>query len=93
MAACDSGLTSFAGTSVLLKPGVITGGEVTHDCPLSRSIGYFLEPLVAIAPFAKTRVHMTLKGITTDDKDLSVRLPYTLELATNHRLHLHTRLI
>lgn len=26
-----------------------------------------------IAPFAKKPVHLTLKGITTDDQDLSVR--------------------
>lgn len=63
------------GTSFLLKPGVITGGAITHECPLSRSIGYFLEPIVMIAPFSKKPVNLTLKGITTDDHDLSVRLP------------------
>ncbi|KZS87468.1 18S rRNA biogenesis protein [Sistotremastrum niveocremeum HHB9708] len=71
---------SYTGTSVLLKPGVISGGDISHDCPLSRSIGYFLEPMVAIAPFAKTKVHLTLKGITTDDKDLSADLIRTVTL-------------
>ncbi|CAE6357346.1 unnamed protein product [Rhizoctonia solani] len=64
---------SYTGTSVLVKPGIISGGPVTHECPLSRSIGYFLEPLVAIAPFSKKPLSLTLKGITSDEKDLSVR--------------------
>jgi len=66
-------LMQLTGTAILLKPGMISGGVVTHDCPLSRSLGYFLEPVIMIAPFAKKPLHLTLKGITTDDKDLSVR--------------------
>ena len=61
------------GTAILLKPGIIAGGSVLHDCPLSRSIGYFLEPVVMLAPFAKKSLQLTLRGITSDDKDLSVR--------------------
>lgn len=71
---------SYTGTAVLLKPGVISGGTVTHDCPLSRSIGYFLEPVVMLAPFAKSPFQLTLCGITTDDKDLSVDLIRTVTL-------------
>jgi RNA 3'-terminal phosphate cyclase len=63
---------SCKGTAILLKPGIIAGGPVTHECPLSRSIGYFLEPVVMIAPFSKKPLDLTLKGITTDDNDLSV---------------------
>lgn len=63
----------FKGTSVLVKPGIISGGPITHECPLSRSMGYFLEPLVMLAPFAKKPLQLTLHGITTDDQDLSVR--------------------
>ncbi|THH10790.1 hypothetical protein EW145_g1077 [Phellinidium pouzarii] len=63
---------SYTGTSILLKPGVISGGSITHDCPLSRAIGYFLEPLIMLAPFAKKPLDLTLRGITTDDRDLSV---------------------
>ncbi|KAJ7109495.1 RNA 3'-terminal phosphate cyclase/enolpyruvate transferase [Mycena epipterygia] len=65
---------SVTGTAILLKPGIISGGSLTHDCPLSKSIGYFLEPVVMLAPFAKKPVHLTLRGITTDDQDLSVRI-------------------
>ena len=64
---------SMQGTSILLKPGIIHGGPVVHDCPLSRSMGYFLEPAVMLAPFAKKPLQLTLRGITTDDQDLSVR--------------------
>jgi RNA 3'-terminal phosphate cyclase-like protein len=60
------------GTAILLKPGIIAGGPVTHECPLSRSIGYFLEPVIMIAPFSKKPLDLTLKGVTTDDNDLSV---------------------
>ncbi len=63
----------YKGTAILLKPGIIAGGSVTHDCPLSRSIGYFLEPVVMLAPFAKKPMQLTLRGITSDDRDLSVR--------------------
>jgi len=61
------------GTAILLRPGIILGGTLQHDCPTSRSIGYFLEPIVRLAPFAKKSMHLTLKGITTDEHDLSVR--------------------
>ncbi|KAH9981047.1 RNA 3'-terminal phosphate cyclase/enolpyruvate transferase [Lactifluus volemus] len=50
---------SLTGTAILVKPGIISGGQVFHECPLSRSIGYFLESIIMLAP-----------GITTDDKDL-----------------------
>lgn len=63
----------MSGTSVLFKPGIISGGQVSHQCPLSRAVGYFLEPLVMLAPFSKKPFQFTLRGITTDDMDLSVR--------------------
>uniref|UniRef100_A0A0W0FLD2 18S rRNA biogenesis protein n=1 Tax=Moniliophthora roreri TaxID=221103 RepID=A0A0W0FLD2_MONRR len=71
---------SVTGTAILLKPGIISGGIVTHDCPLSRSIGYFLEPIIMLAPFSKKPMQLTLRGITTDDKDLSVDLIRTVTL-------------
>ncbi|EJD02461.1 18S rRNA biogenesis protein [Fomitiporia mediterranea MF3/22] len=71
---------SYTGTSVLVKPGVISGGSITHDCPLSRSVGYFLEPIVMLAPFSKKPFNITLRGITTDERDLSVDLLRTVTL-------------
>jgi len=46
---------------------------VVHDCPLSRSVGYFLEPIIMLAPFSKKPLNLTLTGVTTDENDLSVR--------------------
>lgn len=66
-------LKDHAGTAILLKPGIILGGSLSHECPLSRSVGYYLEPIAMLAPFAKKPFELTLHGITTDDKDLSVR--------------------
>lgn len=62
-----------SGTTILFKPGIISGGSLSHDCPLTRSIGYYLEPIVMMAPFSKNPFHLTLRGITTDEQDLSVR--------------------
>jgi RNA 3'-terminal phosphate cyclase-like protein len=67
-------MEDLTGTAILLKPGIISGGPVSHECPLSRSIGYFLEPIIMLAPFAKKPLQLTLRGITTDEYDLSVRV-------------------
>lgn len=33
-----------------------------HDCGLTRSIGYFLEPLIVLGLFAKKPISIKLKG-------------------------------
>ncbi|KAN0141002.1 RNA 3'-terminal phosphate cyclase/enolpyruvate transferase [Lactarius tabidus] len=71
---------SLTGTAILVKPGIIAGGLVTHECPTSRSIGYFLEPIIMLAPFSKKPLSLTLRGITSDDNDLSVDLIRTVTL-------------
>ncbi|BFZ57992.1 hypothetical protein PYCC9005_005050 [Savitreella phatthalungensis] len=63
---------SYTGTTLLYKPGQITGGVITHDCKGSRAIGYFLEPLLPLAPIAKSPVNLTLTGITSCDADVGV---------------------
>jgi RNA 3'-terminal phosphate cyclase len=70
----------LVGTAILIRPGIILGGTLQHDCPTSRSIGYFLEPIIRLAPFAKKPIHLTLKGITTDEHDFSVRSILSLSL-------------
>lgn len=69
-------LTIFksTGTAVKYTPGIIVGGTITHDCGPSRAIGYFLEPLLCMSPFAKTNSKITLNGITNDDTDVSVSI-------------------
>jgi RNA 3'-terminal phosphate cyclase-like protein len=51
---------------------VIIGGKVYHDCGNSRAVGYFLEPLIALGPFSKSPMNVTLNGITNDNVDISV---------------------
>nr|GEV09086.1 probable RNA 3'-terminal phosphate cyclase-like protein [Tanacetum cinerariifolium] len=61
------------GTKLKYKPGTIMGGRyLEHDCGLSRSIGYFLEPLIVLGLFGKKPLSIKLKGITNDPKDPSV---------------------
>ncbi|KAJ2753301.1 hypothetical protein GGI19_003238 [Coemansia pectinata] len=63
---------SHTGSSVALRPGMITGGRIEMDCPVSRGIGYYLEALVALAPFGKEQMVATLRGVTMNNTDLSV---------------------
>lgn len=62
----------YAGTSLYYKPGLLLGGTLEHDCSLQRSVGYFLEPLIQLAPFAKKPINITLRGITNGPHDPSV---------------------
>lgn len=61
------------GTKLKYKPGIVMGGKLLeHDCGVSRSIGYFLEPLILLGLFGKKPLSIRLKGITNDPKDPSV---------------------
>lgn len=61
------------GTILKYKPGTVMGGRnLAHDCGVSRSIGYFLEPLLLLGLFAKKPLTIRLKGITNDSNDPSV---------------------
>jgi len=68
------------GTRVTYKPGMIIGGNCSHDCGNSRSIGYFLEPVICLAPFSKQGMNITLNGITNEENDTSVDLLRTVTL-------------
>jgi RNA 3'-terminal phosphate cyclase-like protein len=60
------------GTKLYYNPGILEGGSVEHQCSHERSIGYYLEPLIMLAPFAKKPISITLKGITNGLDDPSV---------------------
>lgn len=62
---------SHTGTTLVYRPGVLIGGTISHECPLSRAIGYFLEPFIALAPFSKHPISLTLTGITNNNVDVS----------------------
>ncbi len=68
------------GTQVKFHPGVLIGGEHEHVCPVAsnegnddgdddddsqaRSIGWYLEGILPLAPFGKEPLHVVLEGIT-----------------------------
>uniref|UniRef100_A0AC35GGM9 RNA 3'-terminal phosphate cyclase-like protein n=1 Tax=Panagrolaimus sp. PS1159 TaxID=55785 RepID=A0AC35GGM9_9BILA len=63
---------SRTGTTVRFDPGMIHGGTIEFDCGTSRCISYFLEALVFFAPFCKSPLNVTLKGVTNIYNEISV---------------------
>nr|ADO27729.1 RNA 3'-terminal phosphate cyclase-like protein [Ictalurus furcatus] len=62
------------GTVLFYQPGLLYGGSVEHECNIQRSIGYYLEALIMLAPFMKNPLKAVLKGVTNDPTDPSVDL-------------------
>ncbi|XP_077004386.1 RNA 3'-terminal phosphate cyclase-like protein isoform X2 [Tamandua tetradactyla] len=60
------------GTTLYYQPGLLYGGSVEHDCSVLRSIGYYLESLLCLAPFMKHPLKIVLRGVTNDQIDPSV---------------------
>lgn len=52
------------GTQLKFHPGVLLGGDIEHQCPDSRSIGWFLEGILPLAPFGKEPLSIFFKGMT-----------------------------
>ena len=53
------------GTRLRYRPGIIVGGAgLTHDCGATRGVGYFVEPLILLALWAKKPLAITLRGLT-----------------------------
>eukprot|EP00035_Acanthoeca_spectabilis_P020911 m.435246 g.435246 ORF g.435246 m.435246 type:complete len:361 (+) comp17828_c0_seq1:4638-5720(+) len=71
---------NYSGTTVTYRPGLIIGGKVRHTCATSKAVGYYLEPITCIAPFAKKPVLLTLEGVTNNDVDPSVDALRTVAL-------------
>lgn len=63
---------SYTGTEVYIRPGMISCGKVQHECPTSRGVGWFLEPLLVLGLFGKQPLNITLRGITSNTRDVSV---------------------
>ena len=59
------------GTSLTYQPGSLLGGRVEHQCSLTRGVGYWLEPILALAPFCKDPLHLSLSGVTNHHLDPS----------------------
>ena len=54
------------GTSLYYIPGNLEGGDFEHECSLQRSITYYLEVAMALAPFCKSALNIKFKGITNN---------------------------
>ncbi|CAI4772977.1 CIH_collapsed_G0049630.mRNA.1.CDS.1 [Saccharomyces cerevisiae] len=63
---------SYTGTSVIYRPGIIVGGASTHICPSSKPVGYFVEPMLYLAPFSKKKFSILFKGITASHNDAGI---------------------
>jgi len=63
---------------------MLCGGDVEHSCNLQRSIGYYLEVLLCLAPFTKQKLHATLTGVTSDQIDPSVSIQLVIVIITQH---------
>ncbi|XP_070195485.1 RNA 3'-terminal phosphate cyclase-like protein [Littorina saxatilis] len=63
---------SRSGTTFQYTPGLLVGGSLTHECNPERSISYYLEPLLCLAPFTKHPLDITLTGVTNSQTDPSV---------------------
>lgn len=59
------------GTSLYYSPGLLAGGEIDHECSLQRGIGYYLEGVMALAPFCKTPISIKLKGVTNNTQGIN----------------------
>uniref|UniRef100_A0A8C1FG59 RNA terminal phosphate cyclase-like 1 n=1 Tax=Cyprinus carpio carpio TaxID=630221 RepID=A0A8C1FG59_CYPCA len=62
------------GTVLFYQLGLLYGGFVVHECNVQRSIGYYLEALLMLAPFLKMPLRAVLKGVANDPTDPSVDL-------------------
>jgi RNA 3'-terminal phosphate cyclase-like protein len=60
------------GTSLKLKPGLIVGGTITHDCGKTKCIGWFIEGILPLIIYGKTATRVEFTGVTNDAVDLSV---------------------
>ncbi|CCK71954.1 rRNA-processing endoribonuclease KNAG_0I01690 [Huiozyma naganishii CBS 8797] len=63
---------SYTGTTLIYRPGIIYGGSYTHQCPNSKPVGYFIEPMLYLAPFSKKKFSLLFKGITASHKDAGI---------------------
>lgn len=58
---------SYTGTTVIFRPGIILGGQLTHNCQGLKPIGYYLEPMLYLAPFSKKKFSIVFTGLTSSD--------------------------
>jgi RNA 3'-terminal phosphate cyclase-like protein len=83
------------GTTLRYKPGLLIGqaaARMTHDCHPSRPIGYYVEPLLMLAPFCKRPLDITLRGPTHGPSDVNIDSVAAVSIPLLRRLTLGTPL-
>lgn len=81
------------GTTLNYKPGLlICGDRLIHECHPSRSIAYYLEPLLMLAPFAKFAINITLRGPTHGEADICADTVAAVSVPLLRRLTVGTSL-
>ena len=60
------------GSRISYRPGILVGGQIEHDCNPNRSLGYYLEVLLMVAPFCKEPIKARLRGVTNASGEVSV---------------------
>lgn len=63
---------NYTGTAVVFRPGHLFGGSISFDAPTARAISYYLEPILAMAPFCKEPLKITINGVVNNDMDASI---------------------
>ncbi|KAK6617754.1 hypothetical protein RUM43_013982 [Polyplax serrata] len=63
---------NYTGTSVYFQPGLLHGGQITHECCKLKGISYYLEVLIALGPFCKRPLKCVLTGVTNTHNEISV---------------------
>jgi len=61
------------GTVLFYSPGMLSGGTITHRCHRSRGVSYYVEVILALAPFCAEPLNVTLTGcVTNAATDISI---------------------
>jgi len=58
---------SETGTEVTCIPGLLTGGAVEFKADPAKSLSYYLEPILFLAPFCKKPLELTIRGRLQND--------------------------
>lgn len=59
----------YTGTAVEYAPGILVNGTVTHACPPTKPVGYFVEAMLYLAPFGKEKLLVVFTGTTALESD------------------------
>ncbi|XP_070497494.1 probable RNA 3'-terminal phosphate cyclase-like protein [Chironomus tepperi] len=68
----DGSKIKLHATELEYVPGILLGGKIEHQCCVDKSIGFYLDVLIAFGPFCKHPIEANLKGVTNSPDSPSV---------------------